>query len=172
MPAILGLSLILMSPGGWAQKQTTGQELQSSPDSFNGQKVSIYVDNVIFPAKRIDAEHGFSDYWVVTASDSHVGKSSLKGNRTVGDRDWSGGVFVRVPASQTEEFSKTHAIKAGQANSGSRKKIVGVFRAVKSGKGGFLDLTDGSSKDVEPPPRNSFGNGGQGPRHGGDLESK
>ena len=101
----LVLILCAVTPG-WSQKQVTGEEVQANPQSYDGKKVFIYVDSVTFPAKTSNSQRGFSDYWVVSAIDSHWGQSSKNGTQTIGDRDKSGGLFVRVPETDTEKFNK------------------------------------------------------------------
>lgn len=146
-------SIFLAVSWGWAQKQVTGEEVQANPKSYDGKKVFIYVDSVTFPAKSVNQPRGFSDYFVVTAIDSHWGQSSKNGTQTIGDRDKAGALFVRVPAANTEKFNNDYAAKAGKGLVGARKKITGTFRANPSGDGGYLDLTDGSSVDIDSPPR-------------------
>lgn len=137
----------------FSQKFVTGEEVQADPKSFQGKKVFVYVDGVTFPAKRVNTERGFSEYWVVTAADASWGQTSKNGTRTIGDRDKSGGLFVRVPATDIDKFNKEYSAKAGKAFVGARKKITGTYRANSSGEGGFLDLTDGTSADIDAPSR-------------------
>jgi len=151
----LALASILFAVScAWAQKAVTGEEVQANPQIYDGKKVFIYVDSVNFPARSTNQQKGFSDYWVVTAIDSHWGQSSKNGSQTIGDRDKSGAVFVRVALEDTEKFNNDYSAKAGKGLVGARKKITGIFRANKSGDGGYLDLTDGSSIGIDAPPRN------------------
>jgi len=151
---LITLALIFsVASSSWSQKQVTGEEVQANPQSFDGKKVFIYVDSVTFPAKSVNQQRAFSDYFVVTAIDSHWGQSSKNGTQTIGDRDKAGALFVRVPAANTEKFNNDYAAKAGKGFVGARKKITGTFRANKSVEGGYLDLTDGSSVDIDSPPR-------------------
>ena len=151
----LTLATILFAASfGWSQKAVTGEEVQANPQSYDGKKVFIYVDSVTFPAKTVNQQRGFSDYFVVTAIDSHWGQSSKNGSQTIGDRDKSGAVFVRVALDDTEKFNNDYSAKAGKGLVGARKKITGTFRANKSGDGGYIDLTDGSSIGIDAPPRN------------------
>jgi hypothetical protein len=151
---LLTFALIFsVASSGWAQKQVTGEEVQANPQSYDGKKVFIYVDSVTFPAKSVNQQRGFSDYFVVTAIDSHWGQSSKNGTQTIGDRDKSGGLFVRVPEADTEKFNKEYSAKPGKSLVGARKKITGTFRANKTNDGGYLDMTDGSSQDIDSPPR-------------------
>lgn len=150
---ILAASFILVSSGA-AQKQVTAQEVQASPAKFNGQKVFVYVQLVEFPALHINRERGYSEFMVVTADDGSSGGGNGLGAIGRGPRratgDYAGHIIVRVPAGEVERFSDIHAIKAGQGSSGKRKKISATFRATSSGRGGYLDLTDGSSADLDP----------------------
>lgn len=139
---------IFLSPAGWAQKQVTAQEVQASPAKYDGSRVFVYVQIVEFPALHINKERGFSEFMVMTADDASRGGGGPKKMGPGGD--FAGGIVVRVPAAEVERFSETHAIKAGQTASGTRKKIVATFRACRSGKGGYLDLTDGSSANIDP----------------------
>jgi len=151
---LFALSTILFATSlCWAQKQVTGEEVQANPLSYDGKKVFIYVDSVNFPAKNTNQKKGFSEYWVGTAIDSHWGQSSKSGTRTIGDRDKSGSLFVRVPLTDIEKFDNNYAAKAGQGLVGARKKITGTFRANKSIDGGYLDLSDGSSIGIDSPSR-------------------
>lgn len=158
---ILGLVLFGL-PSGWAQKQVTAQEVQAAPAKYDGQKVFVFVQGVEFPAAHIDKQKQFSEFWVVTADDSSRGGGGQGiggGPGSHGPRpggDFGGGIVVRVPASEVDRFSQTHAIKAGQNSASSvRKKITAVFRACKSGRGGYLDMTDGSAAGIDPlPPGN------------------
>ncbi|NBR71673.1 MAG: hypothetical protein EBT75_06225 [Proteobacteria bacterium] len=151
---LLTLALIFsVAFSSWAQKAVTGEEVQANPQIYDGKKVFIYVDSVNFPARSTNQQKGFSDYWVVTAIDSHWGQSSKNGSQTIGDRDKSGAVFVRVALDDTEKFNNDYSAKAGKGLVGARKKITGTFRANKSGDGGYIDLTDGSSIGIDAPPR-------------------
>ena len=161
----LGLILGLMfvgQPTLWAQKQVTAQEVQAAPAKYDGQKVFVFVQGVEFPAVHIDQQRQFSEFWVVTADDSSRGGGGPgigggpgpHGPRPGGD--FGGGIVVRVPASEVDRFSQTHAIKAGQNSTSSvRKKITAIFRACKSGRGGYLDMTDGSAAGIDPAPPGS-----------------
>lgn len=145
--------IFLAAPQGWGQKLVTGEEVQANPKNYDGKKVFIYVDSVTFPAKNVNQQRGFCEYWVVSAIDSHWGQSSKNGSQTIGDRDKAGALFVRVPVAEIEKFNKDYAAKAGKGLVGARKKISGTFRANKSEDGGYLDLTDGSSVDLDAPSR-------------------
>ena len=159
---ILGLVLALVVTGSvpvWAQKQVTAQEVQATPAKFDGQKVFVFVQGVKFPAAHIDKQRHFSEFWVVTADDSSRGGGGPLlggGPGAHGPRpeaDFGGGIVVRVPSSEVDRFSQAHASKAGQNNTSSvRKKITAIFRACKSGRGGYLDMTDGSAAGVDPIP--------------------
>lgn len=158
---LLGLILALVfagAPLSWAQRQVTAQEVQAAPAKYDGQKVFVFVQGVKFPAAHIDKQRHFSEFWVVTADDSSRGGGGpglgggLGSHGPRPESDFAGGIVVRVPASEVNRFSETHSIKSGQASSGARKKIIAIFRACKSGRGGYLDMTDGASADVDPLP--------------------
>lgn len=145
-----------MIPSAMCQKQVTAQEVQAFPAKFNGQRVFVYAQMVQFPASHVDRERGFSEFMVITAEDgSRGGGGGFPGDERRPKRDggdFSGHIIVRVPAGEVERFSETHAIKAGQGTRGMRKKITAIFRACHSGQGGYLDMTDGSSANVDPLP--------------------
>lgn len=162
------LTLVMMGLGapGYAQKHVTGQEVQASPAKYNGAKVFVYVQTVEFPAVHINREKGFSEFMVITADDASRGGMGPKGPGPGGD--FAGGIIVRVPSAEVDRFSETHAIKAGQPSSGARKKIVATFRACRSGRGGYLDMTDGSAAGLDPLPPGSPPHGPRGPRQHGE----
>lgn len=153
----------------YAQKQVTAQEVQASPAKYSGMRVFVYVQMVEFPAVHINKEKGFSEFLVVTADDASRGGMGSKGGGGPGG-DFAGGIILRVPAAEVDRFSETHAIKAGQSSSGPRKKITAIFRACRSGKGGYLDMTDGSAADLDPMPPGGaqHGPGPRGPRPHGE----
>lgn len=165
---ILFSVLSFLSASVQAQKQVTAQEVQASPAKYNGTRVFVYVQMVDFPAVHINKEKGFSEFMVMTADDASRGGMGPKGPGPGGD--FAGGIIVRVPSAEVDRFSETHAIKAGQPASGARKKIAATFRACRSGKGGYLDMTDGSAADVDPLPPGGpqHGPGPHGPRPHGD----
>ena len=152
------LALVFLGSVASAQKQVTAQEVQASPSKYNGTRVFVYVQMVEFPALHINKEKGFSDFMVITADDASRGGSGTRRGPGPGG-DFAGGIIVRVASAEVDRFSETHAIKSGQSSSGARKKIVATFRACHNGKGGYLDMTDGSAADVDPLPPG-------GPQHG------
>lgn len=165
---LFGVMLIWFLPSVQAQKQVTAQEVQASPAKYNGARVFVYVQMVDFPAVHINKDKGFSEFIVITTDDASRGSAGPQGRRPGGD--FAGGIIVRVPSTEVPRFSETHAIKAGQPSSGARKKITATFRACRSGKGGYLDMTDGSAADVDPLPAGGphHGLGPRGPRPSGD----
>ena len=124
----------------YAQKVSTGNELQAKAAEFDGKKVQIFVGQVEFPPMTIHKEKKFQDFEVSTREDGYGKVRS----------EYAGKIAVRVPEDQVVEFSRLHGVRIPHSGAFQREKIVGIFRACKTKAGGYLDLTDGSGQDIDP----------------------
>lgn len=135
-----GILLVIGICPIWAQRISTGKELNARPEEFDGKKVQVFVGEVEFPPMTINKEKKFQDFEVSTREDGY-GKV-----RT----EYGGKIAVRVPEDEVEAFSRAHGVRIPHSGAVQREKIVGIFRACKTKAGGYLDLTDGSGQDIDP----------------------
>lgn len=123
-----------------AQRMATANELNAKPAEFDGKRVQVFVGRVEFPAMTVNKEKQFQDFEVSTREDGY-GKARS---------EQAGKIAVRVPQEEVENFSRTHSARVNHSGAVQRERISGIFRMCKNRSGGYIDLTDGATKDIDP----------------------